>query len=275
MRSRLCQGGADRARAGFAAFAVMLTLSCEARSEGNGLPDAGVGAAPAAAPGRGGISGELCGEGMAFAEGFCIDRFEASLVRRDGVRHPYNERPSSMDGVMAVSEPYVFPQGYMSQYEAEAACANAGKRLCTREEWLAACMGPRKEDYPFLPVGGRPCNNGKAPHVMSIYFGPNVPGHYWDNQQFNDPIVNSTPGYLAKSGSDFDCVSGYGVFDMEGNLHEWTADVSPSGMGVFAGSCYSDRPLGCGYYAATHARGYHDYSTGFRCCGRPHGGRGR
>ncbi len=275
MQTRLSPAAAERVRASFAAFAVLVTLNCEARSETAATAAPKSSASPALSLRKNPSPHELCRRGMAFVEGFCIDRFEARLVGKDGSAHPYYMRPESMDGLEAESVPNAFPQGYLSQIEAGSACRNAGKRLCTREEWLAACMGPRREPYPFGKTLERVCNNGKAPHVMSIYFGANVPGHYWDNRQFNDPVVNATPGYLARTGSDYDCVSAYGVFDMEGNLHEWTADVAPSGMGVFAGSCYSDREIGCGYYAATHARGYHDYSTGFRCCDGPEGGRGR
>ncbi len=274
MRARLCQPRSERVSASFAAFAVLLTLSCDAQSESVGAPSGSMSASPPLMLRRMSPH-DLCQNGMAFVEGFCIDRFEDHLAGRKGDPHPYYLRPGPMDGLVAVSEPFAFPQGYMSQYEAEAACKNAGKRLCSRKEWVAACMGPNRDAYPFGSSLMHVCNNGRAPHVMSIYFGPNVPGHYWDNRQFNDPVVNATPGYLAKTGSGYDCVSSYGVFDMEGNLHEWTADVSSSGMGVFAGSCYSDNEIGCGYYAATHARGYHDYSTGFRCCSSPKGGRGR
>src|SRR5262249_3354204 len=43
---------------------------------------------------------------------------------------------------MAVSKPDVYPQGFMSRTVAARACANAGKRLCTRDEWYRACTGP-------------------------------------------------------------------------------------------------------------------------------------
>ena len=42
---------------------------------------------------------------------------------------------------MAVSKPNVYPQGFMTRIAAGQACSNAGKRLCTREEWYRACAG--------------------------------------------------------------------------------------------------------------------------------------
>ncbi|MFN7991008.1 MAG: SUMF1/EgtB/PvdO family nonheme iron enzyme [Candidatus Micrarchaeia archaeon] len=275
MHSQLSLRRAERIRASFAAFAVLLTIHCEARSE----PDheeagamrpkmAAVPAAKAESRPAGGLF-HGCPQGMARVERFCMDRFEAHLVEMDGGKpHPHYVRPRSIAGFKAMSEPDRFPQGYLSQIESESACRNSGKRLCTRAEWLRACMGSRKSRHPYgdsLMAGA--CSNSRGPHVMSLYFGGNTKGKYWAEGEFNSPIVNATPGYLAKSGSHYDCVSENGIFDLEGNLHEWVSDVAPSGMGTFASSCYSDNQLGCRYYAAVHARGYHDYSTGFRCCG--------
>jgi len=60
-------------------------------------------------------------------------------------------------------------------------------------------------------------------------------------------------------------VSADGVFDLAGNLDEWTADPS----GTFRGGDYVDDTLngnGCAYTTTAHDASYHDYSTGFRCC---------
>ena len=61
---------------------------------------------------------------------------------------------------------------------------------------------------------------------------------------------------------------GYGVYDMVGNLHEWTNDPE----GTFLGGYYLDihqNGDGCDYRTGAHAVWYHDYSTGFRCCADP------
>lgn len=83
---------------------------------------------------------------------FCIDKYEASLVEVDG---DGNEKPFPhwlpVDGrsVRAVSEPDVFPQGFVSEVQAEDACAASGKRLCSHGEWKTACMGPAKTTFPY------------------------------------------------------------------------------------------------------------------------------
>ena len=83
---------------------------------------------------------------------FCIDKYEASLVEVDG---DGNEKPyphwRTVDGrtVRAVSEPDVFPQAFISEVQAEDACAASGKRLCSHAEWKTACMGPEKTTFPY------------------------------------------------------------------------------------------------------------------------------
>ncbi len=81
----------------------------------------------------------------------------------------------------------------------------------------------------------------------------------------NDPGINKQPGTVARGGDHPACVSPHGALDMHGNLHEWVSDSS----GVFRGGFYADAKIngaGCLYRTTAHASGYHDYSTGFRCC---------
>ena len=81
----------------------------------------------------------------------------------------------------------------------------------------------------------------------------------------NDPAINQLPDTIATTGNHENCTNDYGVFDMQGNLHEWTADAH----GTFRGGYYMDNTIngdGCQYVTHGHNRSYHDYSTGFRCC---------
>jgi hypothetical protein len=83
---------------------------------------------------------------------FCIDKYEASLVEVDSAgnetRFPH-WLPVDGRTVRAVSEPDVFPQGFISEVQAEDACAASGKRLCSYSEWKTACMGPSKTTFPY------------------------------------------------------------------------------------------------------------------------------
>lgn len=83
---------------------------------------------------------------------FCIDKYEASLIETDseGNDKPYPHwLPVDGHVVRAVSVPDVFPQGFISEVQADDACVASGKRLCTYAEWKTACMGPNKTTFPY------------------------------------------------------------------------------------------------------------------------------
>lgn len=85
----------------------------------------------------------------------------------------------------------------------------------------------------------------------------------------NASCCDDQPMTVAPGGSFDRCVSAFGVYDLHGNLHEWVADATATGNGIFKGGFFVDAKLngaGCLYATTAHARSYHDYSTGFRCC---------
>jgi sulfatase modifying factor 1 len=235
-----------------------------------------------------------CPPEMARTGSVCMDRYEGRLQRRgeDGslTPHPAHLRPTG--GVfVAESRAGVRPQGYISRTEAASACAHAGKRLCSVTEWYSACRGEQGMQYPYGPsyVKGR-CNVGK-PHLLSILHGSD-PKRWKYDTGFNDPELGQRPGFLAETGAYGECVSSAGIHDLVGNLHEWVADrVEPSiaeklpltpgvksrvranlGKGVFMGGFFSttnQHGEGCAFVTMAHEPGYHDYSTGFRCCRDP------
>lgn len=200
---------------------------------------------------------------------FCIDRYEATLVdvAEDGRTAPHSAfEPVAGKKVKAISQAGVTPQGYISQLEAKAACENAGKRLCTPEEWETACRGERPTTYPYgdEEVAGR-CNaeERRVHPVVELFKDSEEPFH--DFAKMNDARINQLPNTVSKTGSHLACKSSYGAFDMVGNLHEWTSNPK----GEFRGGYYMDTHKngdGCGYRTVAHDVSYRDYSTGFRCC---------
>ncbi len=203
---------------------------------------------------------------------YCIDRWEGSLVEvgvNGGSRafSPFQV----VDGheVRAVSVPAVFPQGYISGNQAEAACERSSKRLCSPNEWRKACVGPDEALYGYAKTHRRgACNDdGKSP-MLALFGGALAEVRDWDPLKMNDPRLNQLDGALARTGAHASCTNEYGVYDMVGNLHEWTNDPD----GTFQGGYYLDTSIngeGCSYRTTAHDFDYHDYSTGFRCCADP------
>lgn len=226
-----------------------------------------------------------CPDGMVAVLGqFCIDKYEAHVVEvvelpakkpaKKGQKPKLSTKAHSpfadVEGlrVKAVSKQGALPQAYISRDQAEAACKEAGKRLCTDAEWVQACKGKKPTLYPYGDTQQPGRCNDSGTSSFNHYFGkgggPADKSTYtWENM--NDPRLNQLKGTLAKSGAFARCKNGFGAHDMVGNLHEWTA--APSG--TFRGGYYLDVTIngqGCDYKTTAHHAKYHDYSTGFRCC---------
>jgi hypothetical protein len=221
-----------------------------------------------------------CPEGMARvrmpedARWVCVDRYEAAVerLRPDGGSEPWPfDRVVDGQTVRAVVKPGQKPQAYISGTQAQAACRLAGKRLCTGPEWLAACQGPGRLTYPYGNTYKKgACNEGRATHPVNDCFGPG--GGVFTSKNLNDPCCVNLPNTVAPGGAFADCKSSDGIYDLHGNLHEWVDATTPSGNGVFRGGFFVDAKLngaGCLYRTVAHAKSYHDYSTGFRCCAEP------
>jgi formylglycine-generating enzyme required for sulfatase activity len=212
-----------------------------------------------------------CPENMADILGrFCIDRYEATLLSIDergkaiGKHSPFHPLLPK-ERVRAENRRDVWPQGYVSMKNAQDACAAAGKRLCKDDEWVSACMGKQPTTYPYGATHVDDRCNDKAVSPLRVLFGAKDDAVTFGWERMNDPRLNQVPGSLARTGSHKKCRNAFGVYDMVGNLHEWTADPE----GTFRGGFYLDNTthgLGCRYLTTGHSTIYHDYSTGFRCC---------
>ncbi|MEK6969804.1 MAG: DUF2272 domain-containing protein [Nanoarchaeota archaeon] len=253
------------------------------------------------------ISGP-CPEGMANIDNkYCIDKWEASIVDKNNPSQPasifypadnswanvyYNKWVNGWEGTLpnneyknmpsrgseaqsgfaplAVTKEGVIPNMHVSKEIAEQACANAGKRLCSQEEWLKGCQGPSGTNYPY----GNNYIQGNC-NMQSNKYPPATVG--WTNIIPADKFDPSDPrnGQAAvniegvkKTGSYPECTNAYGVYDMVGNLAEVVSTPSSSGKALFLGSAFMrDNDLSCttGSIGA-HGVTYTDYSFGFRCC---------
>ena len=204
----------------------------------------------------------------------CVDRYEASVLERapDGLLlpHPPNQSLAVGPFYVARSVSGVVPQAYVSGAQALAACLHAGKRLCAPVEWRAACGGSEGYAFPYGPdrVPGR-CHDSGVNPMLAYHADAQARG--WGSLELNDPRNIELDGTIAKTGAFPGCVNDFGLYDLVGNLHEWTADPN----GTFQGGYWLDTSLhgdGCAYRTIAHPFDYHDYSIGFRCCADPEEG---
>ena len=147
---------------------------------------------------------------------FWIDKYEASLWQTaacggtqygtSGDDYPaeFPDNGNWSTSVYACSVTAVTPSAEMTWFQAQQACALAGKSLCTNEEWQAAAAGTYD---PGSAETGTQCR------IASTNTGPRVTG-----------LAGTTPGGTAT------CVSMWGAEDMIGNLWEWVSWWGQGGM---------------------------------------------
>ena len=155
------------------------------------------------------------------------------------------------------------PRGNVGWVEAAALCAANGRRLCAEDEWERACRGP-------------------SGHAFSY-------GETRDPTRCNTPISGTGPGPggppVAASGAHPGCRTAEGVYDLNGNLSEWTADGYTGPPEPFNRSATPDletwRVLRGGtmwnetFYGQDclsrhgHHVGFQNMDDGFRCCADP------
>jgi formylglycine-generating enzyme required for sulfatase activity len=103
-----------------------------------------------------------------------------------------NNGQNCANDIYAVSLPSEIPSAFITWFQAQEACANAGKRLPTSAEWQVGANG--------TPDPGP--DNGTTD-------------------------CNTASDGLSLTGARSSCVSARGAFDMVGNLVEWVADWVP------------------------------------------------
>lgn len=115
------------------------------------------------------------------------------------------------------SRPDALPWRNVSWIQAEAACAAAGYRLCTEDEWELSCAGPMNNAYPYGDTYDPYACNGVD--------------YDFDCVQPNDDIALPTGTAYGCPTPPVDslCVSDFGVYDMSGNVKEWTATQVSAG----------------------------------------------
>jgi sulfatase modifying factor 1 len=153
------------------------------------------------------------------------------------------------------------PKVYVSWFEAKTLCDGAGKRLCRRSEWILACEGPKRLPYPWGFVRQpSPCNIDRA--VVEADANAIVDPRTRDEEIARlwqaDPI-----------GSHPNCVSSFGVYDLAGNVDEWTDnaadDPTTDRVSTLNGGYWGPVRNTCRLTTKSHGPTFTFYQVGFRC----------
>lgn len=162
------------------------------------------------------------------------------------------------------------PVWMLDWFQAQATCESKGKRLCMASEWTAACEGPEHTPFPY----GWERDHAKC-NMDNFYIDPWKPA---PKAQFffysKDPAI-AFPELVrldqsVPSGSMESCKSGFGVYDMPGNVDEWAVnDGPPREKSLFAalkGGAWGHVRSQCRPTTYSHDPGFTYYFVGFRCC---------
>jgi len=249
-------------------FVVLAPLACggdgsgSVADSGGGVPDAAADAVPAVPDAS--FDASPCPSDMVYLQpaDACMDLYEA---------------PNHAEALPLVMYTFV---------EAEAWCEARDKRLCFEDEWLLACEGSQAYAYPYGDTlePGR-CNDDK---IWRTYNQTLLNG--WPPSASSTDIdsldalfaaaraVSATATAAADhveslyqgegAGANQSCVGEHGVFDLVGNVEEWTRrrDWSdPQFQGNLKGRYWAESRT-CQSSVRTHGNGFRFYEIGFRCC---------
>jgi hypothetical protein len=167
---------------------------------------------------------------------FCIDRFE------------YPNRKDE------------FPIIHVNWHESNRICESQGKRLCTEEEWTFACEGEESTPYPY----------GYDRDADACLVDKNW--RWFDQSAYGgkkeaiikefDRLWQGVP-----SGSLTKCRSPFGVYDLVGNVDEYTKSISPAGSpAILKGGYWGPVRTRCRPATRAHGPEHAFYQQGFRCC---------
>lgn len=168
---------------------------------------------------------------------FCIDRFEYPNRRRE------------------------YPWIMVDYFEARDLCAREKSRLCTEAEWTFACEGDEAMPYPYgyeraedACVVDRPW---REVDEMAL-----VPRDSARAMREVDRLWQGEP-----SGTGPRCRSQFGVYDMTGNIDEWTTSVQPGERpSILKGGYWGPVRARCRPSTRVHGEDFAFYQQGFRCC---------
>ena len=160
------------------------------------------------------------------------------------------------------------PPVMVSFFDAEKSCADAQKRVCRESEWVAACEGPDETPFPY----GWRREPGKC-NFDNKWVNPILDRVYSKDPETQRAELLRLDSSLP-SGARPACKSGFGVFDLTGNVDEWVrADQDRqnrrSRFAGLKGGAWGHVRNACRPVTTSHPPDFKYYFIGFRCCTDP------
>ena len=151
---------------------------------------------------------------------------------------PVGAKTVCVDAYEYPNQPDATPKDMVSQEEAARICSSEGKHLCTIDEWQAACRGKDGFKYSY-------------------------------GNSYKQSKCNTNTKATKRSGRKTQCRSWWGMYDMNGNLWEWTSTTSkqhPDKFLVAGGAWNTNNESRCSESKFSFYPQNQYPSVGFRCC---------
>ena len=157
------------------------------------------------------------------------------------------------------------PMTLVSWTDAERVCASHGKRLCTESEFTFACEGEKMLPYTYgYERDAKKCNIDKP------YLTPQKHLLPYDQCLANPACAAEYARVDGREpiGSHPECVSPFGIYDLNGNANEWVSQPwkNPPHRSGIKGGWWGPVRNRCRAITMSHGESYQGYEVGFRCC---------
>jgi formylglycine-generating enzyme required for sulfatase activity len=141
------------------------------------------------------------------------------------------------------------PMNCVNWFGAEQYCTSVGARLCTFEEWIAACSGPEGKPFPYGQTFEQ-----RACHAAS-----------------RENPAAGRPTHTLPAGALGTCEGGLpGLYDMAGNVMEWVSSCKDTYCKFLGGAYLGNEPIelfnSCKGPCGGNQKTFQSATIGVRCC---------
>jgi formylglycine-generating enzyme len=177
---------------------------------------------------------------------FCVDRYEYPNQK--------DARPARM----------------RNWFQAQATCESKQKRLCWASEWTAACEGPQHTPFPYGWTRDHDACNMDNFYIDPKRWSPKGQFFFYSKDRHIALPELARLDQSVPCGSMESCKSGFGVYDMTGNVDEWVVSDEPprekSRWAGLKGGAWGHVRSQCRPMTTSHEPEFTYYFVGFRCC---------